>query len=190
MSIPAKRMNVKSFSLEISIIQNMCNFDKQNDDTKLLIHLFMKKSADALGGINFLLKLIESMKEQKPNALIYKSRCIKSDEATIEWNKTVFKDKFDVLEDIIRFHKSLEETHCNILENKGTKKAKKILNMVRTLAPIKFTITPLGHSEDDELSFKVFDNIEDNFASLNPIFVAMFFCSTEFTKKALKYNQA
>jgi len=179
---------VKSFSLmRFSLYINMCNFDKQNDDTKLLIHLFMKKSADALGGTNFLLKLIESMKEQKPNALIHKNRFIKSDEATIEWNKTVFKDKFDVLEEIIRFHKSSEETNFNILENESAKKAKKILNMVRTLSPVEFTITPLGRSEHGGFNFKVFDKVEDNFASLNPIFVAMFFCSTEFTKKALKH---
>jgi len=166
----------------------MCNFNKQSDDAKVLIHLFMLKSAEALGGVNFLLKLIESMKEKKPNPLMQKNMYIKSDEADIEWNKVVFKDKFDILEEIIRSHKSSEEPNFNILENESTKKAKKILNMVKTLAPIEFTVNPANSSEFGGFNFKIFDKVETDFVSINPIFIAMFFCSTEFTKKALKYT--
>ena len=166
----------------------MCNFNKQSEDAKALIHLFMKKSAEALGGVNFLLSLIETMKADKPNALVNKSKKVKSSEATIEWNKVVFKDKFDVLEEVIRSHKSSEEPNFNILENESEKKSKKILNMVKTLAPIEFTVTVNGLNDNAGFNFKIFDKQEDNFVSVNPIFVAMFFCSTEFTKKALKYE--
>lgn len=165
----------------------MCNFNKQSDDAKTLIHLFMKKSSEALGGVNFLLSLIETMKENKPNALVNKNKRIKSVEATIEWNKVVFKDKYDILEEIIRSQKSSEEPNFNILENESAKKAKKILNMVKTLAPIEFTVTVNGLNDNDGFNFKVFDKLEKEFVSINPIFIAMFFCSTEFTKKALKY---
>ena len=40
----------------------MCNFNKQNEDTKASIHLFMKKASEDIGGANFLLALIEAMK--------------------------------------------------------------------------------------------------------------------------------
>ena len=166
----------------------MCNFNKQTEDAKALIHLFMTKSAEALGGINFLLSLIETMRAEKPNPLLNKNKKIKSDVATIEWNKVVFKDKFDVLEEIIRSHKSSEEPNFNILENDSEKKAKKILNMVKTLAPIEFIVTPTNSQENGGFDFKIFDKIEDGFVSVNPIFIAMFFCSTEFTKKALKHT--
>lgn len=166
----------------------MCNFNKQSDEAKAILHLFMIKSAEALGGMNFLLSLIESMKASKPNALVNKNKKVNSDEASIEWNKVVFRDKFDVLEEIIRSHKSSEEPNFNILENESEKKSKKILNMVKTLAPIEFTVTPANSSDNGGFSFKVFDKQEDNFVSVNPIFVAMFFCSTEFTKKALKHT--
>jgi len=56
----------------------MCNFNKQNDDTKAFIHLFMKKSADILGGVNFLLNLIETIRETKPNPIILKDKRLKS----------------------------------------------------------------------------------------------------------------
>ena len=71
----------------------MCNFNKHDNDTKALIHLLMTKSAEAVGGTNFLLGLLEAMKEKKPNALMFKGCKIESNEVVIRWNKIVFKDK-------------------------------------------------------------------------------------------------
>jgi hypothetical protein len=166
----------------------MCNFNTQNEDTKSSLHHFMTKSADSIGGINFLLGLIEAMKEKKPNALMYKSCHIESDEAIIKWNKIVFKDKLDILENIIRSHKSSDEQKFNILETDSEKKRKKILNMVKTLAPIEFIVTPKNSKNGEGFSFKIFDTTDEKSVTLNPNFVAMFFCSTEFMKKVLKYN--
>jgi len=166
----------------------MCNFNKQNEDTKALIHLFMKKSAESLGGVNFLLSLIETMKKNKPNALIKKDRKVISNEATIEWNKVVFKDKFDVLEDAIRSHKSDENPDFNLLNTPNEKQKKKILNMVKTLAPIEFLVTPRDAEDSAGFSFKIFESTDNDNVKINPIFVAMFFCSVDFTKKALKYE--
>jgi len=166
----------------------MCNFNKQNDDTKALIHLFLTKAALNVGGINPLLALIEAMKAQKPHALTFKACKIDSEKTLIEWNKTIFKDKFEVLEEILVMHRSSEEPDFNILENDSQKKKKKILNMVKTLAPIEFLVKPKDTNDGGGFNFKVFEKIEDNYVKINPIFIAMFFCSTEFTKKALKYT--
>ena len=166
----------------------MCNFNKQNEDTKALIHLFMKKSAEAIGGTNFLLGLIEAMKTKKPHPLVYKECKISSENTIITWNKTVFKDKLDVLEEILHSHRSSEDPDFNILNSENAKKKKKILNMVRTLAPIEFLVTPQNKNDGGGFNFKVFETIEDDYVKINPIFVAMFFCSVDFTKKALKYE--
>jgi len=166
----------------------MCNFNKQNEDTKALIHLFMTKSAQSIGGANFLLALLEAMKEKKPNALMFKACHIESDEAIIKWNKIVFKDKLDILEEIIRSHKSEDGYDFNILENSNDKKRKKILNMVKTLAPIEFIITPKNQENGVGFNFKIFETINEESAKLNPIFISMFFCSTEFMKKAFKHK--
>jgi hypothetical protein len=88
----------------------MCNFNKHDEDTKAFIHLFMKKASQNIGGVNFLLSLIESIKEKKPNALILSEKQVKSKEAKIEWNKVVFKDKLDVLEELIHSRRSTEGT--------------------------------------------------------------------------------
>lgn len=166
----------------------MCNFNKQNNETKAIIHLFMKKSAEAVGGSNFLLALLEAMKEKKPHPLMYRECKIISDKTVITWNKIVFKDKLDVLEEILHSHKSSEDQNFNILHSESEKKKKKIINMVRTLAPIEFTVTPKDKEDGGGFNFKVFEKIEDDYVKINPLFVAMFFCSIEFTKKALKYE--
>ncbi len=166
----------------------MCNFNKQSEDTKALIHLFMKKASENVGGANFLLALMESMKKQKPNALMFKGCQIASENTIIKWNKVVFKDKVEVLEDILAAHRSSEDPDFNILSDKSDKKKKMIINMVRTLAPIEFVVTPQNHNDGGGFNFKVFETIEDDNVVLNPIFIAMFFCSTEFIKKAIKHT--
>ena len=166
----------------------MCNFNKQNDATKELLHLLIKKIAESVGGTNFLLGLMEEMKKQKPNPLMYKHTKIDSDQLTISWNKIVFKDKLDILEEVLHSHRSAEGYDFNILENDNAKKSKKILNMVKALAPITFVVTPKDETNGGGFDFKVFESIEDDNVRINPIFAAMFFCSTDFIKKALKYN--
>jgi hypothetical protein len=166
----------------------MCNFNKQPKQTKEFLHLFMQKAAQNIGGVNFLLALIEAIKSKKPHPLIYSECKISSNNTTIRWNKTVFKDKVDLLEEILLLHKSSQEPDFNILNNENEKKRKKILNMVKTLAPIEFVVTPQNKNDGGGFSFKVFDTLEDGCAKLNPIFIAIFFCSVEFSKKSLKYE--
>jgi len=168
----------------------MCNFHKQNQDTKALIHLFLTKAAENVGGANYLLALIEAMKSTKPHPLSYKGKKISSNHTIIEWNKVIFQDKLEILEAILLVHKSSETPDFNILTNESAKKRKNILNMVRTLAPIEFVVTPQNPNDGAGFNFKVFETIEDDYVKINPIFVSMFFCSVEFTKKALKYEIA
>lgn len=167
----------------------MCNYNKQSQETKEFIHLFMTKAAQKLGGVNFLLSLLEAMKQKKPNPFLTKECSIESMHLKIQWNKVVFKDKFDVLESIIYTHKTNESESLNILEHENAKQRKKILNMVRTLTPLEFVVTTKDEKESG-FKFKVFDIIEENKVTLNPVFVAFFFCSVEFTKKSLKYKEA
>ncbi len=166
----------------------MCNFNKQSEESKMMMHLFMKNAAKNVGGVNFLLALIEAMKSKKPHPLMYKECKIASNNSIIKWNKVVFKDKVEVIEQILALHRSSEAPSFNILEGVNTKQRKNIMNMVRALSPIEFVVTPQNPNDGDGFSFTVFEKAEDTDVRLNPIFVAFFFCSVEFTKKALKYE--
>jgi len=166
----------------------MCNFNKQNDDTKTLIHLFMMKAAQNIGGENYLLALIEAMKTKKPHPLCEKASQIASNKTIIKWNKVVFKDKVDLIQSILDEHKSSENPDFNILNTQNQKRKKNIINMIRTLTPVEFVVTPQNPHDGGGFDFKVFEILEDEKVTLNPIFIAMFFCSLEFTKKALKHE--
>ena len=147
----------------------------------------MTKAAQNIGGTNFLLALIETMRNNKPHPLTYKGKKISSNKTTIEWNKVVFKDKLEILEAILVEHRSSENPDFNILANESAKKRKNILNMVKTLAPVEFIVTPQNPNDGTGFNFKVFESVDNESVKINPIFISMFFCSTEFTKKALKY---
>jgi len=82
----------------------------------------------------------------------------------------------------------VEDPDFNILNVENAKKRKNILNMIRTLTPVEFIVSPQNHNDGSGFSFKAFDVVSNEDVKLNPIFIAMFFCSTEFTKKALKYE--
>ena len=166
----------------------MCNFNKQSEDTKKSIHLFMTKAANNVGGVNYLLALIEAMRAKKPHPLMQKNMQIASNNTIIKWNKVVFKDKIDLIEKILTAHREAQEKDFNILNEQNSKITKNILNMSKALAPLEFIITPQNPNDGEGFNFKVFDTFDDNEIKFNPIFIAMFFCSIEFTKKAIKYQ--
>ncbi len=166
----------------------MCNFNKHNDDTKAFLHLFLTKGAQSIGGTNYLLALLEAMRSKKPHPLAEKNSQVASNKTIIKWNKVVFKDKVDLIQAILDAHRSSETPDFNILNVQNQKLKKNILNMVRTLSPVEFLVTPQNPKDGLGFEFKVFEKLEDEVVTLNPIFITLFFCSVEFTKKALKYE--
>ena len=166
----------------------MCNFNNQSEDTKLVIHLFMQKAAQNVGGVNYLLSLIEALRSKKPNPLMQKNCQVASNNTIIKWNKVVFKDKTDIIEKILLTHRNSQEKDFNILNEENKKEKKNIINMIRTLTPLEFVVTPQNPNDGAGFSFGVFDTISDDEVKFNPIFIALFFCSTAFTKSALAYK--
>jgi len=166
----------------------MCNFNNQSQETKESLHLFMSKAAQNVGGVNYLLALIEAMRTKKPNPLMQKNCQIASNNTLIKWNKVVFKDKVDLIQSILIAHREAQEKDFNILSETNTKTKKNIINMSRALAPLEFVVTPQNPNDGEGFSFRVFDSLEDEVVKFNPIFIALFFCSNEFTKKAIKYS--
>jgi hypothetical protein len=166
----------------------MCNFNNQSPETKESLHLFMTQAAKNVGGVNYLLALIEAMRAKKPHPLMQKNCQISSNNTIIKWNKVVFKDKVDLIQNILVAHREAQEKNFNVLNEVNTKTKKNIINMAKTLAPLEFVITPQNPNDGEGFKFKVFDTLEDEAIVFNPIFIALFFCSGEFTKKAIKYQ--
>jgi len=166
----------------------MCNFNNQAQQSKEFLHLFMTKAAKNVGGVNYLLALIEAIRSKKPHPLIQKNCQISSNNTIIQWNKVIFKDKTDLIENILVAHRESQKKDLNILNITNSKTKKNIINMARTLAPLKFTVTPQNQNDGEGFIFNVFETLEDDVIKFNPVFIALFFCSSEFTKKAIKYQ--
>ena len=168
----------------------MCNFNRQNEETKAFLHIFMAKIAETLGGANFLLGLTEALRAVKPHPLTAKRCEIKSPNLVISWNKVVFQDKLMALEEALLIHKSSENQDFNLIGIDNQKKKKRAVNMVKALAPIKFTITPTNKDIGGGFEFSIFESVDfdKDYVKINPIFTALFFCSTEYMKKALKFE--
>ncbi len=169
----------------------MCNFNNQSKTTKEYLHAILTKGAQHIGGVNFLLSLIEALRGKKPHPLITKEMQVASNNSIIQWNKVIFKDKVDLIEYILIAHKDAQENDYNILNEPNKKKKKNIINMVKTLSPVEFIVTPQNPNDGNGFSFGVFETIDfaNDIVKFNPIFIAIFFCGVGFTKSALKYSE-
>lgn len=163
----------------------MCDFNSLSDSAKQAYHEQLSEYADAFGGTNFFLQLLEAIRKTKPHPLIAKNCEFKFSRGTVKWNKVIFKDKITLLMKI----RILENEHGNLLPDAKDKSYKSILNLLRTLKPILFDVKPKNRNDGDGFSLHPFDIIDENTTRINPVFDALFFCSVDTIRKILTYQQ-
>ena len=162
----------------------MCDFYTLSDEEKILHHQQLLHCAQRFGGKNFFLTLLESIRETKPHPLMSENSRFDSELGTVKWNKVIFKDTLQMLLKA----RTNERKQNNLLPPKETKDYKKILNMMRTLKPIVFHITPANKDDGDGFFLQTFDSIDTDTSKINPLFDALFFCSIDTVKKILNYQ--
>jgi len=160
----------------------MCNFNNLNDSEKAHYHTILLTCANNYGGVNFFLQLINALRSTTKEPLCSPHQDFLFEFGNIRWGKTIFNDKVQLIKKI------RNEKRTNLLINKEGKEYKRILNLIRTLSPIMFSVRPSFRENGEGFDFKVFDTINENSVKLNPIFEAMFFCSEETVKKILTYR--
>ncbi len=160
----------------------MCDFNNLSDEEKLHYHTILITCAKNYGGVNFFLQLIEALRESNSTPLCSRHQDFLFDLGNIRWGKTIFNDKVQLIE------KLRKEKKRNLLEDKEGKELKKVLNLVRTLSPITFSVRPSFRDDGEGFDFKAFDEVDEKDIRLNPIFEALFFCSPELVKKILNYQ--
>ncbi len=162
----------------------MCNFNELDDAGKLAASDQLNVCADAFGGKNFFLQLVETLHKTKPNPLIARNSKFNFSLGTVTWNKVIFNDKLLLLMKA----RTSEHKNGNLLPSKDDKSFKKVLNLVRTFHPIVFTVKPKDRDDGDGFTFTPFDMIDSDTTVMNPIFDALFFCSIDTVKKVLNYK--
>jgi hypothetical protein len=162
----------------------MCDFNILTDEEKKLHHEKLLQCANAFGGRNFFLHLLEAIRETKPHPLIAGNSEFNIELGSITWNKVIFNDKLQLLLKA-RVNESKQN---NLLPPKEEKNYKKVLNVVRTLKPIVFHVKPANKEDGSGFFFQPFDVIDENTTKLNIVFDAIFFCSVDTVKKILNYE--
>lgn len=162
----------------------MCQFDALDETTRQALHDELMTYVDAFGGKNPFLSFLEAIRQAKPHPLSAKNCEAHFPQGTIRWTKTIFPDKLELLKKA-RVH---EAKQGNLLPDTEDKEYKKVLNLVRTLAPVRFTLEP--KETGTTLELHPFDRIDDTTTKLNPFFDALFYCSVETVKKVMNYAKS
>ena len=162
----------------------MCDFNNLTDEEKEKYNKLIMEKAEAFGGTNFFLQLLEAIRKHKPHPLTAKHSEFKFSRGNVRWEKVIFKDKLSLLLKT----RIKESENGNFLPSKDDKSYKHVINLVRTLAPVEFTVIPKNEKDGEGFTFKAFDKIDENTTRLNPVFDALFFCSVDTIKKIISYK--
>jgi hypothetical protein len=162
----------------------MCDFNNLTDEEQLHYHTILMTAANNYGGLNFFLQLIEALREASPHALSSRHQDFLFDLGDVRWGKTIFNDKVQLIKET-RIARAKEESFLPSVEEK---KHKKILNLIRTLDPITFSVRPNFRDAGEGFDFKAFETNEEKNVTLTPLFEALFFCSLDTVKKILNHK--
>lgn len=159
------------------------DFNKLDTNTKETLHQEIISFANCLGGKNPFLKMIEELREQKPNPLLNKTGTFHTSKAKITLSKSMFKDTFNSLFDAIR----KEEKTGDMLSGLAPKDYKTTMNVMRTLRNV--TITVESKEEGNEsFEFSILDTSIEKKTKVTFIFKVIFFYHLDEARKALAYK--
>ena len=167
----------------------VCQFNKLDETSKQMIHEKLTESQAIVGGTNFFLTLLEDIRQSKPSPLLSKRCEYKTQHAILTWNKAIFKENLQLLGTAIQTRTiDKDGKHQAILpDDTSDKNYKNLLNMLRSLKPLVFSLRSSDPKEDKILTFSPFE-IQGETTRINLLFAAVFFCHPDFAKEALKYK--
>ena len=80
----------------------MVNYNALDKKDKHDLKSQLTDHAALLGGKNHFLTLIEGLRNAHPNPLMAKDKMFRFKKGSIKWEKSIFKDKVQILEQIIK----------------------------------------------------------------------------------------
>lgn len=156
------------------------NTHKTGDEEQTLGEL-LRQCADAVGGKNFFLTLVETIRETREGILLSEKRELKYPTGTVVWNKTLFADNWRLLNESAK----VRTKGGNILPPPEDKKHKKILNMIRTLKPLAFTVIPANAEDGAGFTFPALEVADATTTHISPLFKALFVMPLETLRKTM-----
>ena len=160
------------------------DFNKLDENTKQKIHEEVLSNANSIGGKNFFLQMIEEIKQEKPTPMINKSGSFHFSKGRITLSKSMFKETHTLLFDAIR----REEKTGDMLNGVSPKEYKAVMNMMRTLRPVRISVIPKADIDGIGFSFDILDSSQEKQTKVDFMFKLIFFYSIDEAKKALNYG--
>ena len=159
----------------------MTNYNSLDDVTREQLRQQINECAQSLGGKNYFLQLLEAIRAEDHHPLVAKDLSFRFNHGIVKWKKVIFKDKVHLL---IKLLKN-SETNGNLMPKKGDKNYKTIMNLLRTLGPMKFKIQPKNSNDGGCYILHPIDIIDENNSQINFMFEVVFFLPLYIVKKIL-----
>lgn len=156
------------------------NTDKTGDEEQTLGEL-LRQCAASVGGTNFFLTLAETIRTTREGIIVGEKKQINYSSGTMTWNKTLHADNWRLLVESAK----VRTKDGNILLPPADKRHKNILNMIRTLKPLTFTVTPANAEDGAGFSFHALDVIDAETTKVSPLFKALFVMPIDVLRKTI-----
>ncbi len=150
-------------------------------NTEQTLGELLRECADAVGGKNFFLTLAETIRSTREGIIVGEKKQINYSSGIMTWNKTLHADNWRLLVETAK----VRTKDGNILLGAEDKRHKNILNMIRTLKPLTFTVTPTNSSDGEGFSFSALEVIDDKTTHVSPLFKAMFVMPIDVLRKTM-----
>lgn len=156
------------------------NTDRTGDTEQTLGEL-LRECAAKIGGVNFFLTLAETIRTTREGIMVGEKKQVNYSSGTMTWNKTLHADNWRLLIESAK----VRTKDGNILLPSTDKRHKNILNMIRTLKPLAFTITPANAEDGAGFSFNALDVVDAETTKISPLFKALFVMPIDVLRKTI-----
>ncbi|MEA1914340.1 MAG: hypothetical protein U9N30_03395 [Campylobacterota bacterium] len=160
------------------------HFKDLSNEEKLALHEELVANAKSIGGTNFFLQMIETIKEEKPHALLNVTASYHYPTGIISWQKSIYKDTLSTLFNAMR----KEEADGDMINGLKPKEYKATMNMMRALQPVKITIKSKKDDSLEGFSLCILDSTQNKKTKVSLMFKILFFYNISFAKEVLNYE--
>ena len=157
----------------------MTNYDTLDNDKKQDLKNQLIKYATSFGGKNHFLCLIEVLRLAHPHPLMAKGACFRFNKGIIKWEKVIFKEKVNLLMTLVRDN----DRNNNLMPKEGDRNYKTVINLLRTIGPMKFEVQPKNSKDGDGFILGPIEIIDNNTCRINFMFEVLFFLPIQLVKK-------
>ena len=138
-----------------------------------------------IGNIDYFITILEHIRAQKLNVLLNETLTCNYEDIQIRWNKAIYKNTLSLLFNSMR----KEEKDGDLLQGLNSKEYKLVMNMMRTLRPVKFSIIKKeSQNSTVDILFDILDTSENKKTKITSIFKMIFFYDIDFVKDVLNYK--